>query len=137
MGKHKHNKKVINRELVIKQSFEPLFKEMWDKGIHFDNSLCDSKHSYVVHCWTRPEVKCSVFMKTLRFVPFGCIKGVSGQGIDNLKVFLDTFEYPKKEEQAKMLTYREKIEALKDVLLSIRDERNFEVVDKAIKDYCG
>lgn len=133
MGK---NKRRIERERILIASFEYSFRCLDELGISYDRHLCDSKHAYVVHVWIHEENKCSLFMKTLRWVPFGYHKGISGQGLDSLKAFLQK-ENPFAE-QKEELTYREKIEAIKEILLcSVRDERNFEIIDDLIKKYCS
>lgn len=130
------NKRRLERERVLLESFEYSFKRIDELGIFCDRSLCDSKHAYVVHVWIHENNKCSMFMKTLRWVPFGYHKGVSGQGLASLKEFLQK-ENPF-DGQEKELTYREKLDAIKEILLcSVRDERNFEIIDDLIKKYCS
>ena len=129
------NNKRIEREKALLDSFEFSFKRMDELKINYDRRLCDSKHAFVVHAWIHEENKCSIFMKTLRWVPFGYHKGISGQGLMSLKEFLEKENpFPPKEEE---LTYREKLEAIKTSLLTIKDEKNFEVIDEIIKKYCS
>jgi hypothetical protein len=107
--------------------------ELTKNGINYDTRFCDSKHAYVIHCWIDEEYKCNFFARSLKWVPFGFHKGISGQGIEDLKVFLlNTPQVFKKREYS----YKEKFEALKDTLLQVRDENNFDIIDPILEEYC-
>lgn len=134
------NKKRIDKEKETIASFTPIFQKMDKLGIYYDIGFCDSKHAYVVHAWVNDKVKCNVFMTTLKWVPFGykgkdgksCFhKGVSGQGLESLVAYLkqDTTKSERKE-----YTYLEKIGILKDVLLAVRNETNFDLIDETIEE---
>lgn len=137
------NKKRLLKEQATLDSFLPKFKELDDCGVFYDKKFCDSGHTYVVHVWINENVKCNLFMKTLKWVPFGYKdkddkfhfhKGVSGQGIESLVEYLKNAKpLPKKKEY----TYIEKIEALKNILMIIRNEKNFDIIDDAIEKYCN
>ena len=126
--------KRLQKEQATLESFADKFKMLDGLGIHYDKTFCNSLHAYVVHAWQEEGKKVNLFMKTLRFVPFGFHRGISGQGIDELAIFLkhyDDFVNPEKKEYS----YKEKYEALKEVLLQVRDERNFDIIDSVLEEY--
>ena len=132
MGK-KSTKRIEKEQATIK-SFENKFKMLDDLHISYDRTFCKAQHGYVVHAWLDEAKKVNLFMKTLRFVPFGFHKGISGQGFDELVFFLkhyDDYIQPEKKEYS----YKEKYEALKQVLLQVRNERNFDVIDSVLDEY--
>ena len=137
------NYRRIEKERLTIEGFVPIFKQLESLGVLYDRQFCDSGHSYVLHVWINEEVKCNLFMKSLKWVPFGYKdkddkfhfhKGVSGQGIESLVEYLKNAKpLPKKKEY----TYIEKIEALKNILMIIRNETNFDIIDDAIEKYCN
>lgn len=130
--KRREMAKKAEEEALI-ECFKVPIAKMNSLGIQTDDKYCDRMHAYVVHAFKKPEFKCTVFMKTLRWVPFGYHKGVSGQGIESLNEFLDKGKIdPEKEKY----TYLERIQLLKSVLETIRNETNCEIIDEAIEKYC-
>ena len=126
--------KRINKERETIEGFKEKFEQLERLGIKYDRSLCVAAHGYVVHVWVNVDKRCNLFMKSLKFVPFGYHKGISGQGLEELNYFLrhwEEFISPDKQEYS----YKDKFEALKKVLLAVRDERNFDLIDKVLEEY--
>ena len=122
------------KKKLTENKLNEIFEKLNELGIKYDDSFCDSKHAYVLHCWINEKYKCNLFCRSLKWVPFGFHKGISGQGIDELKSFLINSEdnFNRKKEYS----YKEKYEALKDVLIQVRNETNFDIIDKTLEEYC-
>lgn len=114
-------------EEKIKQTISELEKF----GISYDNSFCNSHSGYVMHVWLKDDFKCNLYSTTQSWVPFGKTKGISGKGIESLFDFLSLGIIQPKEKQK---SYKEKLDIAIDVLLQVRDERNFDIIDKALDD---
>lgn len=124
----------MKKEDLSKEYIEDILETLKNNGISYNTEFCDRKHSYVLHCWIEEEYKVNLFLRTLRFVPFGLHKGISGEGIAELKRFLvNAADILNKERE---YTYKEKYEAMKDALLAVRNETNCDFIDEIIKEYC-
>lgn len=125
--------KMSKKEALTIEKLNNLFEDLGKNGISFDTKFCDRKHAYVIHCWIDEEYKCNLFARTLKWVPFGFHKGKSGQGIAELKHFLlnGKENFKKKKEYS----YKEKYEALRDVLMQVRNEYNFDIIDEVLREY--
>lgn len=121
----------MKRVDLSEEYIKSILEMLTENGISYSDEFCDRKHAYVLHCWINEENKCNLFLRTLRWVPFGYHKGISGQGIDELKRFLSSVDNFNKKEYS----YKEKYEALKEVLISVRNEYNFDIIDEALEEY--
>lgn len=122
----------MKNEDLSKEYIKDILNTLKNNGISYDTEFCDRKHAYVVHCWIKEEYKVNFFLRSLRFVPFGYHKGISGQGIEELKHFLgNAADILKKKEY----TYKEKYEALLEALTAVRNETNFDFIDEVIREY--
>jgi hypothetical protein len=128
----KRSKKIRKKcnfdEIMIKNIVE----ELDILGINYNLEFCDKEHTFVIHCWLEEDFKCNLFAITRRWVPFGFSKGISGFGLLSLYDFLLNKEIPPLWKQT---TYQEKIEELVNCLISVRDERNFDIIDGTLKDF--
>ena len=127
------SKKVLAKREKVMSEINEILKELDSRGIHYDTTYCTPSCGYVVHVWIREEVKCNFWARTLSWAPFGYRKGISGQGLDELEEYLRTGDpVPKASE----MTYAQKIKALREVLESVRNETNFDIIDDALEKYC-
>lgn len=107
-------------------------RNLEENGIKYDTKFCDSAHCYLIHCWINEKYKCNLFAKSFRWTPFGYHKGISGQGLDELKHYLINAE---KILSKKEYSYKEKFEAMRDTLLQVRNETNFDIIDSVLNEY--
>lgn len=123
----------MKKEDLSKEYIEGILETLKDNGISYNTEFCDRKHAYVLHCWIKEEYKVNLFLRTLKFVPFGYHKGISGQGIPELKLFLyNAAEILKKKQK---YTYKEKYEALLEALIAVRNETNFDFINEILREY--
>ena len=123
----------MKKEKLSEDYINELLSQLSENKISYDTSFCDSKHAYVIHCWINEKYKCNLFARTLKWVPFGFHKGISGQGLDDLRMFL--LDSESNFNQPKEYSYKEKYEALKDTLLQVRNETNFDIIDPVLEEY--
>lgn len=124
----------MKKEDLSKEYIEEVLQKLEENKIKYDTTYCDRQHSYVLHCWKDENYKFNMFLRTLRFTPFGLHKGISGEGITELIYFIDNAETLLN--KPKEYTYKEKFEALKNALMEVRDEKNYDFIDEIIKEYC-
>lgn len=123
----------MEKEKLKKDNINEILKKLTNNGIKYDTLFCDSKHAYVIHCWINEKYKCNLFARSLKWVPFGFHKGISGHGIDELKIFLMDSEI--NFNKSKEYSYKEKFEAMRDTLLQVRNETNFDIIDPILEEY--
>ena len=123
----------MKKEKLTEDYINELLLQLTSKGIYYDVTFCDSKHAYVIHCWMNEKYKCNLFARTLKWVPFGFHKGISGQGLDDLTLFL--LDSESNFNSSKEYSYKEKYEALRDTLLQVRNETNFDIIDSVLNEY--